>query len=110
VLRASFEGQPQPTVEWLKNGEPVNPQACTVITQNDETILTIARITLNDEGEYICKLRNTAGHESAKCQIDIEKPRVPKDYSVEEAVEEKKKDKKTASSAPRKPREPREPR
>ena len=56
-------------------------------------------------------MKNSSGHESAKCQIDIEKPRVAKDYSVEETVEDKKKDKKTtASSAPRKPREPREPR
>lgn len=109
VLRASFTGQPIPEVEWLRNGEAVNPQTVSVITKEDETILTITRITLSDEGEYICKLKNLAGHESAKCQIDIEKPRVPKDYSVEEAAAATK-DKKKTTSAPRKPREPREPR
>jgi neogenin len=107
ILKASFIGTPVPTVEWLKNGEPVNPQSAVVKIIGDETILTIAKIQLSDEGEYICKLRNSAGHESAKCQIDLEKKFVPKaDEPVASAV----KDKKKSSDAPRKPREPREPR
>lgn len=67
------------------------------------------RMTAADEGEYICKLRNSAGHESAKCQIDLEKKFVPKDVTVDEPIAKDKK-RTTTSSAPRKPREPREPR
>lgn len=110
TLRASFTGQPMPTVEWLKNGEPVNPQAVSVITKEDETILTIVRVTLNDEGEYICKLKNTAGTEAAKCQVDIEKPRVPRDLAAEEEAATIKDKKKAAPKKPREPREPRPPR
>lgn len=109
-MRASYVGQPHPTVEWLKNGEPVNPQVVSIILKEDETIFTIPRINVSDEGEYLCRLKNTAGTEVAKCQIDVEKKRVPKDYAAEEAAAEAKEKKKSAPRKPREPREPREPR
>ncbi|CAF0846330.1 unnamed protein product [Brachionus calyciflorus] len=72
-LRASYSGLPQPSIEWLKNGEPIN--SALIRTSDFDTCLTINSVVLGDEGEYSCKLTNSVGIEITKCQIEIEKPK-----------------------------------
>lgn len=91
-LRASFSGFPQPNIEWLKNGEPVGPTVSIRNTDFD-TCLTISSIELGDEGEYSCRLTNSAGMEITKCQIEIEKPKeIKKPVKVHKDTNNKKKE------------------
>lgn len=83
-MRASFTGAPAPSVEWLKNGEPVSLSNVSIKTTDDDTVLTINKVSLSDEGEYSCKLKNSKGIEVTKCQVEVEKPRVVKQVPVEE--------------------------
>lgn len=91
-LRASFDGTPAPSVEWLKNGEPVSQSNANIKTTEYDTCLTLNGVCLSDEGEYSCKIVNSAGIDVTKCQIEIEKPKVvvkPKPVPVQEVKEVK---------------------
>ncbi|KAG7268054.1 hypothetical protein CRUP_024986 [Coryphaenoides rupestris] len=52
------EGFPTPTVEWKKWGEQLPSRAERV---NFGKLLTVAHVSEEDEGKYICKVRNTVG-------------------------------------------------
>lgn len=53
IIPVEFSGVPFPTVEWYKNGE--------LLDGYDSIPLVINRVSPDDEGEYIVKLKNSKG-------------------------------------------------
>ncbi len=52
-LRLTVRAQPDPYYQWFKNGSELHSA-----TKNE---LVISYMTLNDEGQYICSIKNELG-------------------------------------------------
>ncbi|KAL3121108.1 hypothetical protein niasHT_005368 [Heterodera trifolii] len=83
VLRVTVAGKPEPDVQWLKDGEPVQVDGQNVV-RNDETetgrhTLTLNQVRLEDAALYTCKATNKAGETESRgrlsVQEDVEAPR-----------------------------------
>jgi hypothetical protein len=66
-------GKPKPTIEWLKDGEPVKPgDGVRMESDNRLHKLSIFKVTLDDEAEYTCIAKNIAGEASCRSEVLIE--------------------------------------
>lgn len=72
-LEVDVGGQPKPTVEWLKDGQPVKPGE-RIRIESDERVhtLSITNVKLDDEAEYTCIAKNIAGEASCKSEVLVE--------------------------------------
>ena len=87
AFKVSFTGNPAPSIQWLKNGEAITAgKSITLVSNESESQLVIASAQLNDEGEYSCKISNHHGIAITKCQLELEKPRVIKQFTPEKEV------------------------
>ncbi|KAM4663703.1 immunoglobulin superfamily DCC subclass member 3-like [Discoglossus pictus] len=79
------QGVPEPTLLWLKNGKPLYPGDKALLGQNNST-LTIARVTSSDEALYQCIADNTAGTNQASARLAVtlpqEAPMPPQEVSA----------------------------
>lgn len=63
-------GDPQPDVCWYLEGAKINSDSRHTITNEDgECSLIIKQVTVNDEGEYSCRAKNT--HGEIKCCAEL---------------------------------------
>ena len=72
VFSAIFSGEPPPTVEWLREKEPLmlTERHSTAFDVNEGTCaLTIANCQQADTGVYSCRASNTAGR--ATCTANV---------------------------------------
>lgn len=53
VLRLMVQAQPRPTYQWFKNGNE--------LPLVNESELVLQYVTGNDEGQYICSIKNELG-------------------------------------------------
>lgn len=71
-LRCQFHGDPQPSVSWLKDGEPIvrDPDFDVRIRANSST-LTIYYPTKDHQGTFSCNIWNKYGKASTSCTIEV---------------------------------------
>ncbi|MBN3312119.1 HMCN1 protein, partial [Atractosteus spatula] len=75
VCRA--EGTPLPTIQWLKDGKPLNTTgAGSLRISPDGSTLTIASAQTSDSGKYTCLAKNVAGEEDRIFNLNVYVPPV----------------------------------
>lgn len=98
VVTLPSKDQPEPEIEWLKDGVPIKPdnRMCLEIVKADgfdEYKLVIQNAMFNDSGEISVKVKNPSGIDTsdAKLVIEFEELKLPeftqplKDFSIYEA-------------------------
>ena len=72
-LDCSVTGIPQPTINWLKDGNALSSTDNRFISRSDSGLarLRISEATQDDEGLYECIATNFVGSESRIFQVDI---------------------------------------
>lgn len=68
-LKCEFEGVPLPRVEWLKNGQVLEPSGR---IRMDEWELIIASSDTSDSGFYQCRGENSVGAFQSTTWVEIE--------------------------------------
>lgn len=64
------DGNPTPTVTWLRKGETLSPDAHLQLL-NSNTTLRILQAQVNDTGRYTCVANNTAGQASRHFNLKV---------------------------------------
>lgn len=74
-----FQGDPPPTVNWLKDGHPLdhNPDY-DIIQKSNNSKLTIFYPTTDHEGTYDCIITNKHGKSICSATLEISNKKVPK--------------------------------
>lgn len=67
ALHCSTQGSPDPTLTWLKDGELVG-----TITADELSVLQLAEITPQADGQYRCLAENEHGRASSSFNITVE--------------------------------------
>ncbi|CAF0817484.1 unnamed protein product, partial [Didymodactylos carnosus] len=71
-LRCEVKGKPTPNIEWLKNGEPISKDSRINESYDDDVAtLTIKKVKMDDDGEYICRASNEEGSDNSSAQLTI---------------------------------------
>lgn len=72
VLKATVKGDPEPQVQWMKNGKHLaSSDVIDLKYKNGSATLTINEVFPEDEGEYELIATNSVGKESTKCKLTI---------------------------------------
>ena len=71
VLKCRVEGNPKPTVTWLKDGEPLGDSQRHFYTAADQFPI-IVESNADDVGEYTCVAKNTLGEVSGVSYLVVE--------------------------------------
>ena len=72
-LECQVKGEPQPDIEWFKDGKPVVESKRVIMTSDGETFsLSFKPVELDDEGEYKCVARNELGSVSSGAELLVE--------------------------------------
>uniref|UniRef100_A0A0N5AQN4 non-specific serine/threonine protein kinase n=1 Tax=Syphacia muris TaxID=451379 RepID=A0A0N5AQN4_9BILA len=66
-------GDPEPEVKWLFNGEQIVDSRFKTTYVNGHALLLISDSRVEDEGEYSCLASNTAGSDTSKANLHINK-------------------------------------
>ena len=71
-LECSFEGSPQPEVEWFKDGGPLVKNSRITCTLCDgSTSLVIKKTEADDEGWYRCRISNERGVAAVEAELIV---------------------------------------
>ncbi|XP_049724489.1 hemicentin-1 isoform X1 [Elephas maximus indicus] len=81
-LTCEVSGFPPPDLSWLKNEQPINPNANALIVPGGRT-LQIIRAKVSDGGEYTCIAINQAGESKKKVSLTVYVPPSIKDRGSE---------------------------
>ncbi len=72
ILKAIVKGDPEPKVEWFKNGKLLaSSDIMDLKYKNGVANLSIGEVYPEDEGEYECIATNSVGKTSTKCKLSI---------------------------------------
>ncbi len=72
ALKAKVKGDPEPKVEWFKNGKLLaSSDIMDLKYKNGVANLSIGEVYPEDEGEYECVATNSVGKASTKCKLSI---------------------------------------
>lgn len=63
------KGNPEPSIKWLKDNQPINPSR--VMLRNGDKELIINTTTEGDSGRYTCRASNTIGMDSENFDVSI---------------------------------------
>ncbi|XP_012714433.2 obscurin-like protein 1a isoform X1 [Fundulus heteroclitus] len=73
ILRCQIGGDPRPNVIWeRKNVQILSEGRYKISEEGKAYLLTIARVTQEDAGQYICKARNSIGETYAAASLKVE--------------------------------------
>lgn len=75
VLRVTVQGKPQPEIQWLKDGRPVDVDGSHLIAKdegNGKYTLAIKDADKTDAGTYTCKAVNKAGSDETSAKFGVE--------------------------------------
>lgn len=62
ILQCLFNGKPNPTAKWFKDGEPITDSRCIIQEKSTGHFnMLITNVTQSDAGEYKCLIQNSAG-------------------------------------------------
>ena len=75
-------GTPKPQVSWQKNGFEVIPSD--EITIDSSGTLKVPKVTLDDEGQYRCTVKNPAGEDTRLTNVVVQEPPKVMDSQNEE--------------------------
>ena len=64
-------GRPDPTVTWLRDGQPLGGQAQVVLSANGQR-LHLLRAAERDGGRYTCVATNAAGEDKRDFDVQIQ--------------------------------------
>jgi hypothetical protein len=72
-LRCAVTGDPDPQVEWFKNGVLLRSSDIIDLKyKKGIATLSINEVFPEDEGEYVCKATNSEGTTETKCKLTVE--------------------------------------
>ncbi|CAG2161698.1 unnamed protein product [Oppiella nova] len=72
TLKAVVKGDPEPQIQWLKNGKPLSSSDIIDLKyKNGVASLNINEVFPEDEGDYECIATNSEGKVSTKCKLTI---------------------------------------
>lgn len=72
-FRCRVTGKPEPTVQWLFNGDELVASPNNIISyRGGVASLKIASANTIDEGEYCCQANNLAGFQATKASLRIQ--------------------------------------
>ncbi|CAI2304070.1 unnamed protein product [Caenorhabditis sp. 36 PRJEB53466] len=83
TLSVTVKGVPEPSVEWLKDGQPVQTDSSHVIAKVDGSgsySITIKDARLEDSGKYACRATNPAGEAKTEASFAVVKDLVPPEF------------------------------
>lgn len=68
-----FSGSPPIAFDWLKNGEPIQPNERLSVKQTSDDIsdLIFRRVQFDDSGSYSCRAANPAGRDQSSVKIQV---------------------------------------
>ncbi len=71
-LRVAVKGDPEPRVEWTKDGKPLSSTAAMEVKyKNGVASVTIEEVFPEDSGRYACKATNTKGAVETASRISV---------------------------------------
>ncbi|XP_038613568.1 hemicentin-1 [Tachyglossus aculeatus] len=74
TLQCIATGIPNPSITWLKDGQPVNIARGNIQLQSSGRVLQIAKILLEDAGRYTCVATNAAGEAQHHIHLHVLEP------------------------------------
>ncbi|XP_007935886.1 hemicentin-1 [Orycteropus afer afer] len=74
TLQCIANGIPNPSITWLKDGQPVNTVQGDLKIQSSGRVLQIAKTLLEDAGRYTCVATNAAGETQQHIQLHVHEP------------------------------------
>lgn len=78
-LKVKFEGCPNPTVKWMKNGKEMGERRGLEVMNNfTDGTSELVMYDVNDmtTGEYSVELKNAAGQDTTKCSVTVKEAMV----------------------------------
>ena len=75
-LQCQFSGQPTPSIQWFKDGQPISleDQRVTITAESPTlSVLTINNTTMDDKGVYSVKVTNSAGEVEGKANLNVKR-------------------------------------
>uniref|UniRef100_A0AC11BQX3 Hemicentin 1 n=1 Tax=Ovis aries TaxID=9940 RepID=A0AC11BQX3_SHEEP len=74
ALQCIANGIPNPSITWLKDGQPVNTAQGNLKIQSSGRLLQIAKALMEDAGRYTCVATNAAGETQQLIQLHVHEP------------------------------------
>ncbi|XP_036128071.1 hemicentin-1 [Molossus molossus] len=74
TLQCIANGIPNPSLTWLKDGQPVNTAQGNLKIQSSGRVLQVARVLMEDAGRYTCVATNAAGEAQQHLQLHVHEP------------------------------------
>ncbi|XP_070240884.1 hemicentin-1 isoform X2 [Bos mutus] len=74
TLQCTANGIPNPSITWLKDGQPVNTAQGNLKIQSSGRLLQIAKALMEDAGRYTCVATNAAGETQQHIQLHVHEP------------------------------------
>ena len=71
------DANPQPLVEWSKDGRPLNIERAFTSLGEESCVLRIQMVELDDEGTYTCTIANEMGVVSSSAKVTVTSPPDP---------------------------------
>lgn len=72
ILQCLFNGKPNPTAEWFKDGEPITDGRCIIQEKSTGHFnMLITNVTQSDAGEYKCLIQNSAGSTETSALLKV---------------------------------------
>ena len=71
------DAQPTPTVEWTRDGEPLNIDRAFTSLGEESCVLRINMVEMGDEGTYTCTVTNKKGVASSSAKLTVMSPPDP---------------------------------
>ncbi|XP_058865271.1 neural cell adhesion molecule 1-A-like isoform X2 [Acipenser ruthenus] len=83
------EGDPQPHINWTRNGRPIKAKPGRFGFNSDQSVLTIYAVEKTDEGQYTCIATNKINSSSANVTLHVSvKPEVQLERTKEARPQE----------------------
>ncbi|KAM4861104.1 hemicentin-1 [Thomomys bottae] len=74
TLQCIANGIPNPSITWLKDGQPVNTAQGNLKIQSSGRVVQITKALLEDAGRYTCVATNAAGETQQQTQLHVHEP------------------------------------
>uniref|UniRef100_A0A452FS37 Hemicentin-1 n=1 Tax=Capra hircus TaxID=9925 RepID=A0A452FS37_CAPHI len=74
ALQCIANGIPNPSITWLKDGQPVSTAQGNLKIQSSGRLLQIAKALMEDAGRYTCVATNAAGETQQLIQLHVHEP------------------------------------
>lgn len=82
VIEAPFTGNPIPSVEWFKDGEPLKQTDRMMVTCDGKKVaLHISNAIPSDAGQYQVKITNPLGTDSSEAKVVVHKVFQPPNFT-----------------------------